>query len=383
MMKYSRRDFGKTVLGGIPMATAMLSGEALLSAVEPSSAAAAQGATEGRGQGCISGDFSSNFAGVQIGNIVPYSYHGMSSEAHAILSYLVQNGISACEMMSETAEPFAGAPAMRNPFFGRGPGRGRGPAAGRRGPFRPPQLTPAQQAAMKKQQEAMTKWRLSVPMSKYEELRKLYNDQGVHIYGFKLQLTDAMPDAEFDYAFKVVKALGADQLTMEMPGLGGFGGMRGGGKFKPDTALTKRIGQFADKYKTMVGYHAHTEATPTLWDEAMDQSPYNGINLDIGWYVASGYDPIPFIRKNHARITSMHLKDRDHPPTTGHMWGEGQTPLKEALELIRDNHYTFPCAVEVEYPIPKGSNSVIEAGRCVAWAKNILLSNGPGIPEKA
>ena len=31
----------------------------------------------------------------------------------------------------------------------------------------------------------------------------------------------------------------------------------------------------------MVGYHAHLQATPTTWDEAMSQSPYNGINLDL------------------------------------------------------------------------------------------------------
>ena len=31
-------------------------------------------------------------------------------------------------------------------------------------------------------------WRVSVPMSKYEALRKMYNDAGVRIYAFKMTL---------------------------------------------------------------------------------------------------------------------------------------------------------------------------------------------------
>lgn len=75
----------------------------------------------------------------------------------------------------------------------------------------------------------------------------------------------------------------------------------------------------------MVGYHAHLQATPTTWDEAMSQSEYNGINLDIGHYTAAGnHDALAFIRKNHARITSMHLKDRKFPENGGeHALGSG------------------------------------------------------------
>src|SRR5438874_6623021 len=43
------------------------------------------------------------------------------------------------------------------------------------------------------------------------------------------------------------------------------------------------------------------------------QSEYNAINLDIGHYTAgTSSSPIPFIEKNHARIMSMHLKDRKY-----------------------------------------------------------------------
>ena len=56
-----------------------------------------------------------------------------------------------------------------------------------------------------------------MPMSKYEELRKMYADQGVRIYAFKAAITMPMSDAECDAIFNAAKACGADQLTMEMP----------------------------------------------------------------------------------------------------------------------------------------------------------------------
>ena len=359
-MNFSRRDFGKFALASVPAAGALLSGSSLL---------AAQDRDAGPGIASGARKPESVFAGVLIGVIVPYSYHNEPSDAKAILDDMLFDGLQACEMMSQTAEPYAGAPAMPNPFAGRGrrgPGRpGPGGPGGRRGPGRF-QMTPAMQAARAKAQAAMTRWRLSVPMSRYEALRRMYNDAGVNIYGFKLQLDMTMPDAEFDYAFHVVKALGADQLTMEHP------------SGADANELTDRIGQFATKYKIMVGYHAHTQASPTLWNTAMSQSAYNGINLDVGHYVAAGnHDVLAFVSKNHARITSMHLKDRcypNHNNGSNELWGQGDTPLVALLHMMRDGHYGFPGAIELEYAIPAGSNANIEVARCLAYAKNALLT---------
>ena len=278
----------------------------------------------------------SQFGGVQIGVIIPYSYHGMPSDAESLLNDMVQNGIFACEMQSPPAEEYAGAPKE---------------VAGGRGP-----LTDEQRAGM----EALTKWRSSAPMTKFTELRKRYAAAGVWIYGFKRGLELSMPDAEYDYAFHAAKALGANQLTMEMP---------------EDPALTKRIGTFATKHKLMVGYHAHGQATPTLWDEAMSQSAYNGINLDIGHYTSAGnHDQIAFIQKNHARITSIHLKDRKYPEKGGQNtpWGEGDTPIKEVLRLMKKEQYKFPATIELEYTPPSGSASEKEVARCLRYAKDAL-----------
>jgi len=331
---YTRRQFGKLAATSLPLAAAVLANPArLLAASKP----------------------DSKFHGVWVGVITPYSYHNMPNDAESLLKFMVQDGISGTEIQAPPVEQFTGAPPPPTLRGGPRPAAIRGGAP----PVRP-KPTPEQMAAQKAHVEAMTKWRLSAPMAKFVELRKMYNDAGVMIYGFKLQPTMEMPDAEFDYAFNVAKALGANQLMMEMP---------------EDSALTAKIGQFATKHKLMVGYHAHTQALPTTWDEAMAQSAYNGINLDIGHYTAAGnHDALDFIRKNHARITSMHMKDRKFKENGGENmpWGEGNTPIKEALQLMKKEGYKFPATIELEYTPPAGSDSEKEIAKCLAYAKAAL-----------
>jgi sugar phosphate isomerase/epimerase len=74
----------------------------------------------------------------------------------------------------------------------------------------------------------------------------------------------------------------------------------------------------------------------------MGYSKYNGINLDIGHFTAANYDPVPFLKQHHARITNLHLKDRkkDHGPNVP--WGTGDTPLKEVLLVLKKEKYAIP-----------------------------------------
>ena len=350
MGDYSRRQFGKTVLGSIPLASAILASSRLSAEGRPNSV----------------------FNGLQIGIICPYSYHNMPGDAKSLLDDMVRDGISACEFHAEPIEEFLGGPPAPARFGTRGVAAGNpGATPANMGAGSTPsgsasqqagraQLTAEQLAAQKAAGDAATSWRTSVSMDKFTAFRKMYADAGVRLYAYKLELTLDMPDAEYDYTFNAAKALGCSHVTMELPS-------------NPD--LAKRVGAFAAKHEMMVGYHAHTQAKPTSWDQATALSPYNGINLDIGHYVAAGnHDVIAFIQKNHARITSVHLKDRKYPEAGGDnvAWGTGDTPVKEVLRLIKSERYPFPATIELEYAPPEGSNSEKEIVKCLEFAKAAL-----------
>jgi sugar phosphate isomerase/epimerase len=265
--------------------------------------------------------------GVQIG-VITYSFRSMPGTVDDLLKYCIDCDINAIELMGDAAEVYAGAPKRE---------------AGE------------DWAAFGKK---MTEWRAAAPMDKFKEIRKMYHDAGVSIYAWKPNaLGPKNTDAEIDYAFNAGKALGVNHVTVELP----------------DEAQTKRLGDIAAKHKMMVGYHAHTQATPTLWDTALSQSKYNGINLDIGHYVSgTSSSPVPFIEKYHDRITSMHIKDRKFHDGPNQPWGRGDTPIKDVLQLLKNNHYKFPATIELEYKIPEGSDAVKEVKICRQFAADAL-----------
>jgi sugar phosphate isomerase/epimerase len=101
----------------------------------------------------------------------------------------------------------------------------------------------------------------------------------------------------------------------------------------------------ADRHKIAVAYHGHLQQTFTSWDEALSQAKYNGLNCDVGHYVAAGFDPLRLLESKHERIYSMHLKDRKSKANGGENmpWGEGgDTPIADILQMMKKNKYKFP-----------------------------------------
>jgi sugar phosphate isomerase/epimerase len=268
---------------------------------------------------------NSKFAGVEIGIIIsPTNFRDIPLGADQILNNLVQLGISGIEMQDVRVESYAGAPAA------------------------------ARQAEIKQ-------WRIAASMDKYRALHKLYRDAGVNIYAFRLAtLNNSMTDQELAYFFNTAEALGARQITTELP---------------TDTALTQRVGDYAAKRKIRIGYHNHTQVDFNSWDTALSQSKYNGINFDVGHFAAAvSQSPIPFIQKYHDRITCLHLKDRKFKTNGGQnmVWGQGDTPLKEILVLMKKEKYRFPAGIELEYRIPEGSTTMAEIAKCLEFCKEAL-----------
>lgn len=298
--------------------------------------------------------------GVQIG-VITYSFRSMEDQsAEATLQYVLDSGINAIELMGDPAESFAGKPespvdrgAMWRLFGKR-----------RRGE----ELTETEQKEMQEMRAQMqaygnevAEWRASVSMDKFAKMWKMYEDAGVKIYGFKPStFGQNNTDAEIDYGLRAAKALGASHVTLEHPS---------------DDAHTKKLGKMAKKHKIYVAYHGHEQQTPTFWDTALQQSKYNALNLDVGHYVAAGNpSPAELIRAKHDRIMSMHVKDRQTPENgKGNLpWGEGDTPIAATLQMMRDQNYSFPATIELEYEIPEGSDAVQEVRKCLEFCKNAL-----------
>ena len=123
----------------------------------------------------------------------------------------------------------------------------------------------------------------------------MYNEAGVHIYALKLSRTPTCPTRNTSRSSTRRKLSAPTKSPWSFH----------------NAAFTQRIGDFAARKKMVVAYHVHLQATITAWDAVLAQSKGNAINLDRGHYVAgTSESPIPLIQKKHARIASMHMKDR-------------------------------------------------------------------------
>ena len=223
---------------------------------------------------------------------------------------------------------------------------------------------------MPRSRRSHAEWRSNVSMKDFKNVKKQFKNQGINIFAYKPYcMAPNNSDSEIEYAMKATKALGADYLTAELT----------------TKENTKRISQFAEKHNLNIGYHAHLQASDTAWDFALDNSKKNFINLDVGHYIAARKENtketlLNFILKNHSRICSLHLKDRQaaKPLNLGasdnQIWGKGDTPIIEVLQLVRDNSFKFTSSVELEYRIPDGSNRVNEVIRCYEYCNQALNS---------
>ncbi len=275
-----------------------------------------------------SGKPNSVFNGVHIGCIT-YSYRGGINSAEDTLKALIQDGLSEVELMGGPIQSYAGLSG------GGARGRKEGPAE------QPAKPTDAQRQGQ---------------LAKCQELRKMYNDAGVNIHIHKIDFGQS--DEEIDFNFQVAKALGCVGITAER-----------------SEALAKKLAPFANKHKIWVAFHNHTNNYPVMdkADPILAYGPYIGFNFDVGHYFAGtkGLSPIPVIEKYHDRIVSLHMKDRT--ADGGNLpWGQGKTPIKEILQLMRKEKWTFPADIELEYAIPQGSNSVAEVAKCVQYCKDAL-----------
>jgi hypothetical protein len=53
-------------------------------------------------------------------------------------------------------------------------------------------------------------------------------------------------------------------------------------------------------------------------------------------------------------------------------FGEGDTPIKEVLRLIRDNRWNIQATIEFEYKIPTGSDRMKELARAIKYCRDVL-----------
>jgi sugar phosphate isomerase/epimerase len=343
-MMYTRRSFSKVLLAAVPAVPFL------------AHASAAQ-------------KVNSKINGVRMGlQSASFTFSGMGIDE--IIQTMVSLGLGEIDVMAEHVEAYLGAPGVQVPGTGRpgpwarqagarqggAPGGAAGGVAGA-APGGAPGGAPRGGGGFGRGgdpvvREALRKWRLDASLNKYKAVGDKFKDAGLRFFSYNLSFNDTYTDEEIAKGMEMAKALGTKILTVSSP-----------------MSVLPRVAPLAEKHDVIVALHNHTTG-PDEFAQAMALSKNMWVNLDVGHFFASGHDPLAYIRAHHARITNIHVKDRKANQGAEMPFGEGETPLKETLLLVRNEKYDFP--VCIEYVGPDGP--AVELKRCFDYCKSVLKS---------
>jgi sugar phosphate isomerase/epimerase len=210
-----------------------------------------------------------------------------------------------------------------------------------------PMLEPAATPPNKVAREDVRKWRLETPLAHFTAIRKKFDSAKIAIRAFNYSFNDSFTDPEIDRGFEIARALGAGFITASST-----------------LTAAKRVAPFAEKHKMIVAMHNHSDvknpnefATPESFAAAMAMSKLFKINLDIGHFTGANFDAVAYLREHHANIMNLHIKDRKRDQGPNVEWGTGDTPIKEVLQLLKQNKWPITAYLEYEY---KGAGTPVE-----------------------
>jgi sugar phosphate isomerase/epimerase len=325
---------------------------------------------------------NSRIHGVQIG-VITGSFSGMTAEQ--MIPAMQTIGLGEVELQSNHAEALAGAPVPTpNPPAAPLALNADGllprcaalplvmPLRTSGGEFVQPPPTPEQQAA----QQRLWEWRRRATDETWRAVRRRFDEAGIDLrilwYGLGFNAPPDPTDEEIDYAFRMARGLGVRAVA-------GSTQIR----FAP------RIAQAAAKYGLTWAGHTQDNihnpeqlATPEAYERFLGLSDRLRISLDIGYFTAAGFDSVPFIQKHHRRITEIHLKDRKRSRSLGgdvtsnvvNNWpfGQGDTPIREVLQLLKRERWDIPVQLEFIYQCRTTAVAVTELARSYRYCRECL-----------
>ena len=206
--------------------------------------------------------------------------------------------------------------------------------------------------------EELRKWRETAGLDHFHRIRDQFAKASVALSAYNISFRDDYSDAEIERGFEMAKALGAPVITASS-----------------NIKTVARVAPVAARHKMLVGVHNHSRidpnefATTKNFTDAMAASPFIATNLDIGHFTAANEDAVAFLKQHHARIVTLHIKDRKRNEGPNLPFGEGDSPIVAVLKLLQDNGWPIPANIEYEY---KGGDSVDEVGKCLAYCRKAL-----------
>jgi sugar phosphate isomerase/epimerase len=228
-----------------------------------------------------------------------------------------------------------------------------------------PPNTPEFQAKIKTAEDALKEWRTSLSLDSLSQVRKRFDAARIDLASYmpgNLRTPVNSTDEDLERACQIAQALGIPYMAVMMP-----------------KSAAKRFVPISAKHGMTIGFHGRPNmrptpdiiATPDDYLEVVSWAGNYRIHFDIGNATGGGYNVVDFVRENHQHLSTLLIKDR-RTDRVSMPWGQGDSHVKEILQLVRDNRYSIPCVIDCDYSPPPGSTRSDAIAQCLAYAKASL-----------
>ena len=252
--------------------------------------------------------------GVQFG-VQPFCYHDLVMNREnrpELVRRIVQNGFGMVELHATWVEPRFNAPG----------------------------ISPEKARAM------LRDWRVTVQPEYYQKIRKEFDDAGITIFTYYVNMDVSYQNGFIDYTDEEIDATFTAAKILGARGCIGSQGL----------IATQRLSAFPGKHDMFMAVHNHSNLSDPdainneeSFIKAFSFSPDIMATFDTRHYTAANGDCIAFLEKHHARVRNIHLGDRRKNQGRSAPFGEGDAPIIEILRMIRDNEWPIAVMLEFEH----------------------------------
>lgn len=206
--------------------------------------------------------------------------------------------------------------------------------------------------------KGLREWRETIALETFDAVREKFARAGIKLYAFNYSFQDDFSDKEIERGFEMAKTMGVRYITASA-----------------NVDVSKRVNAYAEKYQITVGMHNHDSmkpnefSTPDDFLRAMDGNPNVRVNLDIGHFTAANFDAVEYVQKFSDYIVTLHIKDRKKNHGANMPFGQGDTPIRQVLQLLRDRKLKIPAMIEYEYD---GKDALEEVRRCYEFCRDAV-----------
>ena len=240
-------------------------------------------------------------------------------------------GLTECELWAPQIEP-------PSPL-----GRGRPPGAG---------------AASAR---GLRTWRLETPLDHFRAIQKKFDAAGITIYAYNYSPNTSFTDAEIDRGFEMAKALGAEIITASTTldvatRIAPFAEQAPDGRSR---CTATRTSTDPNEFATPESFAAAMKMSQLLQDQPRHRPLHGGQLRRRGLH--------PRAPRRHHQPAPQGSQEE---PGRQHRLGQGDTPIREVLQLLKQE--SWPIRAYIEYEHRGEAGPVDEVKKCFAFAKSAL-----------